>query len=66
NTLPQVQLSLHGHEPQVINHNKHDHRMYEEFVAFRDMIDQRDFEKVNQALEHSRAVMAVLERAVHS
>ncbi|HHJ7950822.1 TPA: gfo/Idh/MocA family oxidoreductase, partial [Streptococcus pyogenes] len=28
NTLPQVQLSLHGHEPQVINHNKHDHRMY--------------------------------------
>ncbi len=66
NTLPQVQLSLHGHEAQVVNHNKHDHRMYEEFVAFRDMIDQRDFEKVNQALEHSRAVMSVLERAVHS
>ncbi|MDV6873113.1 gfo/Idh/MocA family oxidoreductase, partial [Pseudomonas aeruginosa] len=57
---------LHGQKPQVINHNKHDHRMYEEFVAFKDMIDQKDFKKVNQALEHSRAVMAVLERAVHS
>lgn len=66
NTLPQVQLSLHGHEAEVANLNKHEHRMYEEFLAFRDMIDQRDFEKVNQALEHSRAVMAVLERAVHS
>lgn len=66
NTLPQVQLSLHGHEAEVVNLNKHEHRMYEEFLAFRDMIDQRDFEKVNQALEHSRAVMAVLERAVNS
>ncbi|QGG97595.1 Gfo/Idh/MocA family protein [Streptococcus dysgalactiae] len=66
NTLPQVQLSLHGHEAEVANLNKHEHRMYEEFLAFRDMIDKRDFEKVNQALEHSRAVMAVLERAVNS
>lgn len=66
NTLPQVQLSLHGHEAKVVNLNKHDHRMYEEFVAFTQMIDEKDFKKVDQALEHSRAVMAVLERAAHS
>lgn len=45
NSLPQVQLSLHGHEPQVINHNKYEHRMYEEFVAFKDMIDQKTLRK---------------------
>ncbi|MGT2934466.1 Gfo/Idh/MocA family protein [Streptococcus castoreus] len=66
NTLPQVQLSLHGKESQVVNLNKHEHRMYEEFLAFRDMIDHKMINKAHEALEHSRVVMTILERAARS
>ncbi|EHI70287.1 Gfo/Idh/MocA family protein [Streptococcus ictaluri] len=63
NTLPEVALAIRGQEEVVVNHNQHSHRMYEEFIAFKDIIDGADTAASAKALEHSREVMAVLEEA---
>lgn len=66
NSLPQVCLTLNGQEPQLMDKNSPHHRMHDEFVAFERIIATRDVEKAQKALEHSQAVMAVLEEAVTS
>lgn len=66
NSLPQLSLTLHGQPPQMIDQNRHPHRMYEEFIAFRDMIASHDTTRASQALQHSRRVMIVLETALNS
>ncbi|MBM7635786.1 Gfo/Idh/MocA family protein [Streptococcus saliviloxodontae] len=66
NSMPEVCLSLNGASPALINLNSLNHRMYGEFVAFRDMVAKGDFVTQQAALEHSRAVMEVLEEAVAS
>lgn len=66
NSLPQLSLTLHGQPPQMIDQNRHPHRMYEEFIAFRDMIASHDTTRASQALQHSRGVMTVLETALNS
>lgn len=66
NAMPEVCLSLNGQGFDIVNQNSLNHRMYDEFVAFQDMIENRDFVSQKAALEHSRAVMQVLEEAIAS
>lgn len=66
NTMPEVCLSLNGQGFDIVNQNSLNHRMYDEFVAFQDMIENRDFVSQKASLEHSRAVMQVLEEAIAS
>lgn len=44
---------------QNINMNKNVHRMYEEFIAFEKMYQEKDYEKCYQMLEHSMIVSKV-------
>ncbi|GAB6668741.1 Gfo/Idh/MocA family oxidoreductase [Streptococcus uberis] len=63
NTLPQVQVTENGIEPRVINKNGSEHRMAAEFRVFEAIIDERDFERAQEALDHSLKVMKVLDLA---
>lgn len=63
NTLPQVQVTENGIEPRVINKNGTEHRMAAEFRVFQAIIDERDFERAQEALDHSLKVMKVLDLA---
>lgn len=63
NTLPQVQVTENGIEPRVINKNGSEHRMAAEFRVFQDIIDEQDFERAQEALDHSLKVMKVLDLA---
>lgn len=63
NTLPQVQVTENGIEPRVINKNGSEHRMAAEFRVFQAIIDERDFERAQEALDHSLKVMQVLDLA---
>lgn len=63
NTLPQVQVTENGIESRVINKNGSEHRMAAEFRVFQAIIDERDFERAQEALDHSLKVMKVLDLA---
>lgn len=64
NSMPMVSLTLNGQETEMTNANSDHHRMHAEFVAFEDIIATRNLKAVTEALNHSRAVMEVLEAAV--
>ncbi len=66
NTLPELALSLNNQSMTMINENTLNHRMHDEFVAFQAIIEQEDMTATKLALEHSRAVMEVLDAAVNS
>ena len=51
---------------QDLDLNGPHHRMHDEFVAFEEMISGQDFARAQAALDHSRAVMQVLDQAVKS
>lgn len=63
NTLPQVQVTENGIEPRVINKNGSEHRMAAEFRVFQAIIDERDFARAQEAIDHSLKVMKVLDLA---
>lgn len=64
NTMPEVCVSLNGQAPKVSNHNSNHHRMYAEFVRFEEIIASDKKDQAQKSLEHSLAVMSVLEDAV--
>jgi predicted dehydrogenase len=66
NAMPEVSMTLNGQETEVVNQNTLNHRMHDEFVAFQDIISNKDWNRQAQAHEHSRAVMEVLDMAVES
>lgn len=66
NSLPQIQLVLNGQESMDISQSEPHHRMYDEFVAFEKIIAEKDFVSSRQALDHSQAVMSVLDQAIAS
>ena len=66
NTMPEVNLSLNGQSMQLVNQNSLNHRMHDEFVAFQNIISNREYNNQKAALEHSRAVMEVLDSAIKS
>lgn len=66
NSLPSVTLTLNGQTPETSDHNTPHHRMQAEFIAFEEMIRTGDYAVAKTQLDHSRAVMAVLEEAAKS
>lgn len=66
NSLPKIQLTLNGQESVDISQTNLHHRMYDEFVAFERIIAEKDFVSSRQALDHSQAVMSVLDQAIAS
>lgn len=60
--LTDVQLVMNGANSQELLPSNH-HRMYNEFKAFSQYIDNNDFDTCNKMLEHSRIVMDVLTKA---
>lgn len=63
NSLPAITVQLNGQTEQVINANGDYHRMRDEFVAFEAIIRTGNKTRADQLLQHSRAVMAVLDLA---
>lgn len=64
NSMPQVTLTLNGQETQVIDQNTQSHRMHDEFVVFEDIIARKDQSRAKAMLDHSRAVMRVVDKAL--
>lgn len=63
NAMPSVTLALNGQESVSGDYNSPHHRMYAEFVAFEAMLRTGDLAAAQERLDHSRAVMAVLDEA---
>ena len=63
NTLPSFTIGLHGREPQTYALNRHEHRMVHEFEAMRDIFARKDYLSVEEGMQTSRAVIAVMEKA---
>lgn len=66
NSMPQVSLTLNGQATQTVDQNSPQHRMHDEFLAFEEILAKKDYARAQVMLEHSRAVMAVLDQAVES
>lgn len=66
NAMPLVQFQVNNQLELEEHHNHHPHRMHDQFVVFRDLIKHQDLAKAREFLDHSRAVMAVLDQAVAS
>lgn len=63
NSLPSVTVMLAGQEAFSVNQKGQHHRMYQEFVAFEDMISRGDIAAAQEKLSHSRIVMTILGQA---
>lgn len=66
NILASYDLAIRGKDYTTTDKRIHHHRMYEEFVAFEDIIRQRDMNRVKENLAHSKAVMGVIDQALAS
>lgn len=66
NSIPKVSVTLNGQETNLVNNNSQHHRMYAEFVTFEKIISKKDIQATKIALDHSQAVMEVLEAAIKS
>lgn len=63
--LADVQMIKNGND--VVNlPTSNNHRMYDEFIAFTKLIDNKDYNTCHQMLNHSRIVMNVLTKARES
>lgn len=66
NTLPEIEIKLNDGYYEKGNKNINKHRMYEEFVEFVKIIENKNFDIGNKYLDHSFKVMNVLEKAINS
>ena len=66
NTLPEIEIKLNDGFYEKVNKNINKHRMYEEFVEFVKIIENKNFDVGNKCLDHSLKVMNVLEKAINS
>ncbi len=64
NLLPSVEICLRGCEPEHHSPNRYEHRLCHEFEQFRNIFLRRDFSAMNRALDHTLAVMRVMDMAV--
>lgn len=64
NEINQIEKQLLNQEKEVMNHNKHSHRMYEEFEIFNEMIEIRDMKKTKEQLDHSQIVMEIVDESL--
>ncbi|EHJ55848.1 hypothetical protein HMPREF9318_02079 [Streptococcus urinalis FB127-CNA-2] len=66
NEIPELREILNSGNETIVQENQPQHRMYEEFLVFEEIISHHDFDKASKALEHSKIVMDVLDQAVKS
>ncbi len=66
NTVTDFTETLRDQAPVTVAHNQHDHRMTAEFIEFERLIRTHDMAAVQQHLQHSKAVMAVVDQALAS
>ncbi|MGT2925981.1 Gfo/Idh/MocA family protein [Streptococcus cuniculipharyngis] len=63
NSLPEVSIRLNGQAEERVTLNRQPHRMADEFMTFRDILAQDNRVLAQAMLDHSRAVMRVLDLA---
>lgn len=63
NTVENYKVTQRDQVSQLMNKNKHNHRMVEEFLHFVKIIEKNDFDEANKRMEHSKIVMQVVEEA---
>ena len=63
NELRSFTVALRGREPETYALNRHKHRMVHEFETMRDIFKRKDYQSVEEGLQTSRTVMAVMEKA---
>lgn len=63
NAMPRVTLRLNDGFEESVELNKANHRMTNEFVKFEEVIRTKDFNFAEKMLEHSLAVMRVVDKA---
>lgn len=63
NVCEKFELLLNDGSSQVINENNCDHRMINEFIEFIRMIENKDYDKCYEMLDHSLIVCEVAETA---
>ena len=61
-TMSSITLCLHGQQPRQIPLPSVSHRLAPEFLAFADIFHRKDFDTMNQLLDHSLAVMKVVDK----
>lgn len=64
NVVDAYKKILNKKETELVNHNSHPHRMYEEFKVFDEVIKNRDTEFAKKQLDHSKIVMSIVEKAL--
>lgn len=64
NVLKNYHEQLNGKEDQMIDEKVNDHRMYQEFVAFNQIIAKHDMKEVQKRMGHSLDVMEVVDMAL--
>ncbi|HCM89729.1 MULTISPECIES: Gfo/Idh/MocA family oxidoreductase [Vagococcus] len=66
NEINQIEKQMLKQEKEIINHNIHTHRMYEEFKIFNKMIETQDMKRTKEQLEHSQIVMEIVDKSLKS
>lgn len=64
NTVESYTKQANGGQPASVALNRHPHRMFAEFAKFEQVIATHDMGFVHQQLQHSKAVMAVVDAAL--
>lgn len=63
NTSKLIEVHLNNQETTLVNKERYDHRMIDEFIAFAKIYKAKDYETCYAKLDHSLKVMQVLEQA---
>lgn len=63
NELASFTIGLRGRAPETYALNRHEHRMVHEFETMRDIFARKDYRSVEEGLQTTRTVMAVMEKA---
>lgn len=66
NEINQIEKQMLKQEKEILNHNIHTHRMYEEFKIFNKMIETQDIKRTKEQLEHSQIVMEIVDKSLKS
>ena len=63
NELASFTIGLRGRAPETYALNRHEHRMVHEFETMRDIFARKDYRSVEEGMQTTRTVMAVMEKA---
>lgn len=64
NVVSDFDINHYGTPIQHVDDKIHSHRMFEEFTSFNKIIEQHDFSETSKRMDHSVAVMSIVDRAL--